>query len=252
MPDAEFTTGLCSVTLRGLSIEGVLESASAAGVAGIEWGADVHVHNVDSAARARTGTAAAGLEVLSLGSYYRAGSFGDFRSVMAIATELGAPRIRIWAGGEASGEATPSQWDAAVEDTRRIAGLAQAGGIRLAFEYHGGTLTDSPETTLELLRQVDRSNVGTYWQPAVGLDDGQALESLRCLMEHVVGVHCFSWWPSIERLPLRARRQLWTDVSSMLGTSGKDMDVMLEFVVGDLRENVITDARFLKHVFVEQ
>ena len=71
-------------------------------------------------------------------------------------TELGAPRIRIWAGDTGSAEAAGEHWDAVVEDTQRIAGLA-AAGAPLAFEYHGGTLTDSPDPTLELLRRVDRA-----------------------------------------------------------------------------------------------
>ncbi|CAN7317733.1 TIM barrel protein [Arthrobacter sp. LjRoot78] len=244
----ELNAGICSVTLRGLSIDDVVRTAAAAGLAGIEWGSDVHVHDAASAAHARTATEGAGLRILSLGSYYRAGSFGDFEDVLVLSQELGAPRIRIWAGDVGSADATGEHWDAVVEDTQRIAGLAAARGTGLAFEYHGGTLTDTPETTLELLRRVDRRTVGTYWQPAVGLADKQALESLRHLIEHVVGVHCFSWWPQTERLPLTARKELWLEASEVLRRSGKDLDVMLEFVVGDLPENVITDAAFVKRV----
>ncbi|WP_454697246.1 sugar phosphate isomerase/epimerase family protein [Arthrobacter humicola] len=244
----KLTPGICSVTLRALSIDDVVRTAAAAGLTGIEWGSDVHVHDAASAAHARASTEAAGLRVLSLGSYYRAGSFGDFEEVLVLSTELGAPSIRIWAGVEGSAEASVAQWDAVVEDTQRIAGLAAARGAGLAFEYHGGTLTDTPETTLELLRRVDRRAVGTYWQPAVGLDDAQALDSLRHVIEHVVGVHCFSWWPQAERLPLTARKELWQGVADVLRGNGKDLDVMLEFVADDLPKNVIADAAFLKRV----
>lgn len=160
MPQMELNPGICSVTLRALSIDDVVRTASAAGLAGIEWGSDVHVHDAASAAYARTATEAVGLQVLSLGSYYRAGSFGDFEDILVLSKELGAPRIRIWAGDAGSADATGAQWDAVVEDTQRIAGLAAARGTGLAFEYHGGTLTDTPETTLELLRRVDRRAVG--------------------------------------------------------------------------------------------
>ena len=245
MTQTGISLGLCSVTLRALSIDDVVRTAAVAGVAGIEWGSDVHVHDAASAAYARTATEAAGLSVLSLGSYYRAGSFGDFGGVLSLAAEIGESMIRIWAGDVGSAEATGAQWDAVVEDTQRIAGLATARGSGLAFEYHGGTLTDSSATTLELLRRVDRRAVGTYWQPAVGLDDGQALESLSQVIGQIVGVHCFSWWPNAERLPLAARTQLWQGVSNVLHAHGRDLDVMLEFVVGDLPANVITDAAFL-------
>lgn len=239
--------GMCSVTLRALGFDAVVRTAAEAGLAGIEWGSDVHVHDVGSAAKARTATLAAGLQIMSLGSYYRAGSFGNFEDTLALATELGAPRIRIWAGDAGSADATAAQRDAVVEDTQRIARLAAARGATLAFEYHRDTLTDSASTTLDLLRQVDRPDVGTYWQPAVGLTDEQALESLQQVIEHVVGVHAFSWWPDTERLPLAARQHLWEAVADVLLANGKNVDIMLEFVADDLPKNVITDASYLKH-----
>ncbi|WP_082484198.1 sugar phosphate isomerase/epimerase family protein [Arthrobacter sp. Leaf141] len=245
MAEALLRPGLCSVTLRAVDIDAVARTAAAAGLAGIEWGSDVHVHDAGSAAGARSATLAAGLRVMSLGSYYRAGSFGNFADVLALATELGAPRIRIWAGDAGSADASAAQWDGVVEDTRRVAALAAARGVSLAFEYHGGTLTDSPETTLDLLHRVDRPGVGTYWQPAVGLTDQAALASLRLVLDHVVGVHAFSWWPATERLSLVARSNLWQGAVDILRSANRDLEIMLEFVAGDAPENVIADAAAL-------
>jgi sugar phosphate isomerase/epimerase len=182
---------------------------------------------------------------MSLGSYYRSGAFGDFEPVLSLAAALGARRIRVWAGELGSADASQEHWDAVVKDTQRIADLAAARGTAIAFEYHGSTLTDSPETTLELLRRVNHANVGTYWQPAVGLSDQQALESLHEVLPHLMGVHCFSWGPEAERHPLRSRKLLWQTVSDVLRGNGKDMDIMLEFVEDDLPDNVLNDAAFL-------
>ena len=120
-PLALLSAGLCSVTLRSLGIEQVVAAAAAAGLSGIEWGSDVHVVDAASADLAREACAAAGLRVFSLGSYYRAGSFGDFDVVAALAARLGAPRIRIWAGEVEPADADEGTWDAVVGDTRRIA-----------------------------------------------------------------------------------------------------------------------------------
>ena len=242
------TTGMCSVTLRGCGVEEVVATASAAGLAGIEWGTDVHVPDLAAAAHARTATAAAGLSVLSLGSYYRAGSFGDFDAVLALAVELGAPRIRIWAGSTSSAQTDEAGWNAIVEDSRRVAALAAERNISIAFEYHGGTLTDTPETTVQLLDLVDLPNVATYWQPAPGLTDQQALASLHAVLDRVVGVHVFSWWPHSERMPLTSRQQLWRVVSDVLRCGGQDVDVMLEFVADDDHANVISDASYLNYL----
>ena len=242
---ADLTPGICSVTLRDSGIDDVVRISADAGLAGIEWGTDVHVSDAASAAHAKEATEAAGLTVLSLGSYYRAGDFGDFGPTLELAATVGAPRIRIWAGELGSADAQDNHWDAVVKDTQRVADLAAERGIAIAFEYHGNTLTDSPETTLELLRRVNHANVGTYWQPAVGLSDQQALESLHRVLPHVVGVHCFSWGPKAERFPLRNRKLLWQTVSDALRGNGKDMDIMLEFVEDDLPDNVLNDAAFL-------
>lgn len=248
VPDMTLSPGMCSVTLRALDVDAVVHTAAAAGLTGIEWGSDVHVDDIGAAAKARRATLAAGLRVMSLGSYYRAGSFANFEDVLSLAGALDAPRIRIWAGDLGSADATAAQWDAVVDDTRRIAGLAEARGRTVAFEYHGSTLTDSPGSTLELLRRVDRPIVGTYWQPAVGLTDDQALESLQQVIGHVMGVHAFSWWPNTERLPLTARRYLWEAVADVLLASGKHVDIMLEFVADDLPVNVLADASGLKDI----
>ncbi len=242
------TPGVCSVTLRDGSVDDVVATAAAAGLTGIEWGTDIHVRDLASATHAREATAAAGLKVLSLGSYYRAGTFGDFDAVVGLAVELGAPRIRIWAGSTASADADDAAWNAVVEDTQRIAALAADHSVTLAFEYHGGTLTDTPEATVELLDRVDNPNVGTYWQPAPGLTDQQTLASLHTVLARVVGVHCFSWWPYTERMPLTERKQLWRAVSDVLRCAGRDLDVMLEFVVDDDADNVIRDAAYLNYL----
>jgi len=242
------TPGICSVTLRDRSIDEVASTAAGAGLKGIEWGTDVHVHDLASAAHARARTAAAGLSVLSLGSYYRAGTFGDFDAVVALAVELGAPRIRIWAGSTASADADEVSWNAVVEDAQRVAELAADHGLTIGFEYHGGTLTDTPETTVDLLDRVARPNVGTYWQPAPGLTDQQALASLHTVLDRVVGVHCFSWWPFTERMPLTERKQLWQVVSDVLRCQDRDVDVMLEFVADDDADNVIRDGAYLTYL----
>lgn len=242
---ADLTPGICSVTLRSKGIDEVVRISSDAGLAGIEWGTDVHVSDAASAAHAKEATEAAGLRVLSLGSYYRCGAFGDFGRALDLAAALGAPRIRVWAGEIGSDVATDGTWDSVVKDTQRIADLAAERGIAIAFEYHGNTLTDSPATTLDLLNRVNHANVGTYWQPAVGLSDQQALDSLHQVLTHVVGVHCFSWGPEAERFPLRNRKLLWQTVSDVLRGNGTDMDIMLEFVEDDLPDNVLNDAAFL-------
>ena len=171
-----------------------------AGLECIEWGADVHVPpgDLDAARHARAATEAAGLRVASYGSYWRCA--GPFAPVLASARELGAPRVRIWAG-----EAARPRGVGAGRRGRRARGRAPD---RVAFEFHGGTLTEDVDSALAL---IAASGVPCYWQPPQDMDDDEALDGLRRL-PHVPAVHVFSWWPGATRLPLRARRSLWERV----------------------------------------
>jgi hypothetical protein len=214
MPTPYLSLGLCSVTLRALSIEDVVAVAAGAGLACIEWGGDVHVPpgDLEAARRARTATLDAGLRVASYGSYWRCS--GDFAPVLASARELGAPRVRIWAG---TSESSLPEVAAAAREAAR--------SIDVAFEFHGGTLTEDIDSALEL---IALSGVPSYWQPPQDMPDAAAIATLERL-PHVPAVHVFSWWPGDTRLRLREREDLWRAVFAVF-TRG---DALLEFVPGD-------------------
>jgi sugar phosphate isomerase/epimerase len=250
-------TGLCSVTLRALPADEVIRVTAAAGLAGIEWGADVHVSPGDlgTAASVRADTRAAGLHVTSYGSYYRAGhdDAADFGAVLDTARALGAPRIRVWAGATASADATPAERAAVVAAARDAVDRAAAAGIQVAFEFHGGTLTDDAGSARELLEAVDaaaggRARVATYWQPPEGMPDEEALAGLRRLLGRVPAVHVFSWWPGNERRRLADRASLWRAAFGRLLEQGEPLDALLEFVPGDDPGVVAAEAQTLSQL----
>ena len=240
---------MCSVTLRRHKIDDVVRVAASAGLSCVEWGADRHVPPGDATAadRARDACAEAGLRVSSYGSYFRAGvhDAASFAPVLASARRLGAPRIRIWAGDQGSGRATAQWRDAVVRTSRLVAEQAADGGVSVAFEFHGGTLTDDSASTLALLDDIDHASVGTYWQPPVGVPDDVALDGLRIVLPHVAAVHVFSWWPGEHRRPLPARAAMWRRAFDSLRTAGRDVDALLEFVPGDDADVVGREARAL-------
>jgi xylose isomerase-like TIM barrel protein len=241
--------GLCSVTLRALTVDQVVELTAAAGLDGIEWGADVHVAPGDlrAAGGARSATEAAGLRVASYGSYHRAGEDdpAGFAAVLDSARALGAPRIRIWAGAMPSAAMAPAQRVAVAIAARDAAERAAADGIEVAFEFHGGTLTDEAGSALELLEAVDRVGVRSYWQPPQDLPDHEALAGLRRLLGVVSAVHVFSWWPGSERRRLAEREELWRNAFALLATRAAPVDALLEFVPDDDPALVGEEARTL-------
>ncbi|MBC8139296.1 MAG: TIM barrel protein, partial [Fibrella sp.] len=141
--------GLCSVTLRQHSATEVIRLAREAGLEGIEWGGDIHVPPGESALAQRVGkqTRAAGLAVISYGSYYRlAHSETDgmaFASVLETALALQAPVIRVWAGTKSPEKTTKPEQAAIIADASRVATLAESAGVRVALEFHANTLTET-------------------------------------------------------------------------------------------------------------
>jgi 3-dehydroshikimate dehydratase len=243
--------GLCSVTLRRLSVPEVLDVVTRAGLGYVEWGGDIHVPpgDVATAVRARATGLDLGVRIASYGSYYRPGRHdaGAFTDVLATAVALGAPRVRIWAGDVGTAAATAEQRAAVVRVTRSAAVQAADVGVQLAFEYHDGTLTDSAEATVRLLEDIDHSGVRTYWQPPVAAADTDAVRGLEAVLPWLAAVHVFSWWPTEQRLPLDGRVSLWRDVFRRV----RGMDTLLEFVSDDDPANVVRDAGTLHRLLGE-
>lgn len=227
--------GLCSITLRESSVDEVIALAAATGLESIEWGGDVHVPpgDIDTAREVGERTRAAGLDVASLGSYYRCDEVGDFPSVLSSAAALGAPRIRVWAGEKASADASADDRALVTAQLDSAALHASEYGIELALEFHEGTLADTAESTLDLLSGITATNVSCYWQPPVGADDESALAELSQLAQWVSTVHVFSWSPERERMPLERREALWTRALAFAGTLPGVTDALIEFLPDD-------------------
>jgi len=239
-----FRTGLVSVTFRQLPPEEIISLAVRAGLEGIEWGGDVHVPCGDPAAAARVGEATrrAGLTVFSYGSYYRAGQNPeDFSCVVETARALGAPHVRIWAGEKGSAEAEDGERARVTEDCRRAGLLAKKAGLAVSAEFHGGTLTDTPDSALRLIREA---GISTYWQPNQFRDRAYNLHTLEAVLPYVTGVHVFTW-RGREWLPLAQGEEDWMAYLALLREDGAEHPLMMEFVPGHEPSAFLRDAKAL-------
>lgn len=245
--------GLVSITFRALSPAEVIALARQAGLRGIEWGGDIHVPhgNATRAREVKEMTAEAGLNVAAYGSYYRAGQTDSsgltFDAVLETALELGAPLIRVWAGTAGSASASREVRAHVVNDLHRIATLAAGEKVGISLEYHNGTLTDSAESTLQLLREVSHPNLATYWQPPLEQPTAEAVSDLRRLLPHLTHLHVYHWRPaSTDRRPLAEGAERWRAFLNVAATVPGDRYAMLEFVEGDAPANFLRDAATLK------
>jgi 3-dehydroshikimate dehydratase len=229
--------GLVSVTFRRLGVDEIVALAAGAGLAAVEWGADVHVPSPRAARETARRCADAGLAVAAYGSYYRGGP--GFGEVLRTAVALGAPRIRIWAGRHAS--ASEPDRAAVLADLARAASAAAGEGIEVCLEYHANTLTDTLDSTVDILRAVPAAR--PYWQPPVGERPAGALAAVEVLRP--VTAHVFTWDDAGARLPLAAGEALWRPVLAALGRLPGTRYALLEFVRDDDPAAFAADAATL-------
>ncbi len=248
------TPGLVSVTFRKLSPEQIIDLVKRAGLRSIEWGGDVHVPHgdTDRARDVAEKTAAAGLEVAAYGSYYRLGQTGDdapdFARVLATAAALGAPLIRVWPGVRGSAETPDGERQRVESDALRVAQLASEAGIGIAYEYHGGTLTDTNESAQQLLERTDHPAISTIWQPPNGQPFESCLDGLKALLPRLSNVHAFHWWPTpANRHPLEVGADRWKPYLDTVRQAGGDRHVLIEFVKDDAPEQLLADAATLRN-----
>lgn len=242
--------GLVSITFRRLTPERIVQLVAEAGLQGIEWGGDIHAPHGDvaQAKRVRKLTLDHGLEVAAYGSYYRLGSGMAFEPVLASAAALEAPVIRVWAGVKGSAETTEEERAAIERESAEIADQAAAAGIRIAYEYHGNTLTDTSASASALLEAVRHPNVYTYWQPPVGLDAAARMEGLRLALPRLSHLHVFTWASrdgQVEKLPLREGEAEWRQYLQAVSELPEPRYAMLEFVKDDAEAAFMEDAKTL-------
>ncbi len=240
-------TGLVSISFRGLTPEELLTAAAAAGLESVEWGGDVHVPAKDTAtaAQVRILTREADICAYSYGSYYKIGATPEeeFAGVLASADALGTDIIRTWAYNKGSQEVTDAEYRAAVADARRICDLAE--GKTICLECHNFTLTDEYHAALRFVRDVDRENFASYWQPNQYRDTAYNLAACEALAPLTRAVHVFSWDGDI-RLPLVAQEKEWRQYIDIIRRHAPDVPFMLEFMHDDRVETLLETAEVLK------
>lgn len=259
-----FKTGLCSVSLRELSPEQIVELVAKAGLDAIEWASNCHVPegDLETANRVAKLTLDAGLETSSYGSYYKVldpdGNLVDFQPFLESAQLLGTDTIRIWAGHDPSDAITEAHREKLITHLRAAAEAAQKVGIRLGLEFHANTLADSNHATLTTLQAVNHPNLFTYWQPVYWLTDpAYRIDGLKQLADRVLNMHVFYWqfrpgrgdWgQSTDRRPLAEATEDWKSYFEVPLDPSIQHYALMEFVKDDDIEQFLRDAATLKEL----
>lgn len=243
-----FIPGLVSITFRALSPGDIIALVKKAELRSIEWGADVHVKPGDLATAGEVGarTRDAGLMVSSYGSYYHAGADrpDSFFAILDSAVALGAPRIRVWSGRVDAAKASDYYRARVVEDLCRICATAAERNIRVAVEFHGGTLSCAAASARTLLDSVP--GIDSYWQVRVGATPEEALADIAALSPSICHAHVFHWRSIPDRLPLADGSAAWQRYLQALSAQDSVVHAQLEYVKNDDPEQFLADAAALR------
>lgn len=252
-------SGLCSVTFRNKSPREIVDLTARAGLCAIEWASDVHVceGDVKTAKEVRAETEAAGLVMPSYGSYYRLGNCQDFKPYLESAIALGAKEIRIWAGINPSAYHLFEARQAIVREAKEISRLAAEYGITISTECHAYTLTDTPESLLLFMNEVNEPNFKTYWQELLHIPQVEQIRSLRAIYAsdkltniHVQHFRLFD--AQREQRPLVEATTQWEERFSVFKDDEAERYAFLEFVKDSSDESLLADAKTLKDILGEE
>lgn len=245
--------GLCSISMRALSPDEIVECAVGAGLTGVEWGGDAHIPPGATAIAERVARrcADAGLECVSYGSYLRAGTTtaAEIDPVLDAAQALGAPNVRIWCQHGVTPDASERDRDRVVEGVAEITAQAATRGLTTSLEFHVDTLTHTAASALQILDAVDHPTLFTYWQPDWTLSRDALVAEFAAVRGRISHVHACTWRSYEHRLPLADGAPMWQDVLRSVDAPGawaRPRYVFIEHVVDDAPDQLTRDAATLR------
>lgn len=242
--------GMTSLTFKKEEIQTVFEYAKRANIEGIEWGVcDNHIRLDDEKqiSLVKELSDKYNIEIFSLGSYCNMTDFEECKKTLETAYMLNAPIIRIWAGQKGSLECDDEYFNLIVENSKKMAEMAEKLDITLCFEYHHNTLTDLAESAIRLIKEIDRKNVRLYWQPQFKLSYEENYSSFRKVIPYVFkNIH-------LNNYSRENGYALLSDIEKELcgyfeGVNCSDYNFLIEFVKDASVESLVADAETVRKI----
>lgn len=112
-------------------------------------------------------------------------SLEDARRYMGFCDLFGARKIRVFAGGPGSAEATDENWRRAVAGMKRLAKMYKGTGVTFVIETHDSQLPDTPDTAARLVRELDEPSILLNYQHM----KGDALKEMVAIWRWIAHVH---------------------------------------------------------------
>lgn len=240
-----YKTGLVSISFRKHSPEEILDAMKSAGLTHIEWGSDVHCppQKADDVA---TLTNKYGIICSSYGTYFKIGvtPTEDIYDYINAAKTLGTSILRLWCGNKNSQDYSQSEKQELFSECKRLEKIARANGVILCMECHNKTYTNSIQSALELMKEINSPHFQMYWQPNQFKSEKENLEYASEIAKYTHVIHVFNWEGN-EKYPLCDAVGLW---KKYLEKFDKSQPLLLEFMPDGNIESLKTEADALKEI----
>ncbi len=240
--------GLTSVSFRRNSPKEIIEEAKKCGLYHIEWGSDVHAPCDNEAVLREIAhmQKEMGVNSSSYGTYFCLGRdrSEDIKSYIEAAKILGCDTLRIWSGEKASEDLGEDEIKTLTEECMAISEIAEKEGVIISTEFHIGTLTDNPESTLKLVKTVNSESFKTYWQPNQFKTLEWNKEAAKKVKDITTNLHVFNWTGK-EHNPLTLAKDIWKDYFEIFKG---DRYALLEFMPDNKIESLKEEAAALKNI----
>lgn len=241
-----YNIGFTTVTFRKKSRREICEIAQKNGMKYIEWGGDIHLPPDDEVALQEVISLQKefGLTAISYGTYYRLGAedYDLWESITETANAIGAKIIRIWQGDCSSHKVGKEKMQAMVNETKILADIADEKGLTVAFEFHNGTNNDNGKSSIQFIKEVNKPNVKTYWQPFSISED---TENLKAVLPYLVCVHIFEWNEKGKRYSFKHGKKRWSEFLEIIEESDANPYLIMEFVKNDSEKQFGKDIKHL-------
>lgn len=243
-----YKLGLCSISFRDKSPEEILSAMKNAGLSYIEWGSDVHapkgdVEKINKIIKLQKKYR---IECSSYGTYFRLGEtpIEELEEYIATAKSLGTDILRLWCGNKNSEDYTEIEKTALFAACKMAAEIAEKEDVTLCMECHNGTYTNSKESAIELMKNVNSKYFRMYWQPNQLRSEEENIQYAKLLSKYTENIHVFNWKGN-EKYPLKEATDVW---KSYLSCFEKNKNLLLEFMPDDKIETLRSEADALKEI----
>ncbi|MBR3934369.1 MAG: sugar phosphate isomerase/epimerase [Clostridia bacterium] len=245
-----FSLGLCSVSFRQNTPSQILASVKNVGLDCIEWGSDVHApyNNIDVLNNIADLQKKYDIFCSSYGTYFciMRDKTEDIVNYINAAKILGTNVLRVWCGEKGSSQFSESEKQELFAQCKKLAQIAKNEGATLCMECHAGTFTDTAESSIELMENVNSPNFKMYWQPYIKLSDKENVETAKMLSPYTENIHVFYW---VNKKPqnLSNGSEVWREY---LKNFSDKRALLLEFMPDGKIESLAKEAQALKKIIL--